>query len=238
MNKLSTRSSWFKLNYFKLKHIRKNIKNYKRFFVWKKKFQFISRLRWFFNNTQVVEKYFIHTYHLKESNFLKKVKFGCRRKLRNKIYNFLYGLNLRLDLLLTNFHFINDFKQSKVLIKNRCIKVNNIILNTNNYSIKTGDKISVCFKKIYNLEKLEECKKLISKHSFKFIRKRRKIRYRLKRQFRYKFLWRHTIVNFLEINYRIFTVIILRPMYINEIRKKFFFKIARIKLLRKFWAFS
>ena len=119
----------------------------------------------------------------------------------NKTYNFLYKLELRLDLVLIRIYFIKNVKKLQPLIKNDRIIINNKIIKYKNYNINVYDKV------YFNINSFYTTKRVL-----KIWKKRKK--------FRYRFLFKCKVKNFLEINYKIAMFMFIKFFWSNECMKK------------------
>ena len=72
----------------------------------------------------------------------------------NKTYDFLYNLELRLDLILVRIYFIKNVKSLRQLIKNDRIIINNKIIKYKNYNIKIYDKFCFNINNFYDQKKV------------------------------------------------------------------------------------
>ena len=164
---------------------------YKRFFVWKKKKNLFTRFKMFFTYSKIIKKYLIKTYSFKNSKTLHNIYMKNLKITINKTYNFLYKLELRLDLILVRIYFINNIKKLQQLIKNDRIIINNKIIKYKNYNINLYDKVYFNVNKFYT-----------TKQVLKIWKKRKK--------FKYSFLFKCKVKNSLEINYKIAMFVVIK----------------------------
>jgi ribosomal protein S4 len=192
---------------------------YKRFFLWKKKIDFFTKFKLFFTYSKVINKYLIKAYGFKKS---KQLKSDCKKYLKitnNKIYNFLYKLEFRLDLILTRIYFVRNIKQCQQLISNNRLIINNKILKNKKYILYLNDVI------YFNIHNFIDKKKIIAL-------------WKNKKKFRYKFLFKYKIKNYLEINYKIGMFIYIKWHWSNELLKKKKIKTLNFSLFKKYWGFT
>lgn len=204
--------------------------SFKRFFLWKKKINFLSRFSWLFNNLRILNRHYLKVY-----NFKNKKKFKAKYKLclKNpgfKSYNFLSQLEFRIDLILVKVYFSTDIKKSQQLIFFKKVFINNIVKTQANYVLQVNDLLS-----INNLS--EHLNWTVTRKKI-FCRKRRWYKYNMVKKFKFKLLFKNTIKNFIEINYRIGALIYIRLLFNNEILKHFKLAELNFRVLKKFWHFS
>jgi len=192
---------------------------YKRFFIWKKKINFFTRFKLFFTYSKIIKKYLIKTYSFKNSKALRNIYLKSLKITNNKTYDFLYKLELRLDLILIRIYFIKNVKSLRQLIKNDRIIINNKIIKYKNYNIKIYDKLCFNINNFYNPKKVLKI-------------------WKKKKKFRYQFLFKCKVKNFLEINYKIAMFICVKLFWSNEFMKKKRIKLLDFKLFQKYWAFN
>ena len=198
---------------------------YKRFFLWKKKITFFSKLKWFFNYTRIIKKYYVKCYAFRNTSFLKTKYKISLKQTSNKIYNFLHDLEFRLDLTLIRIHFSPNILKSKYLIQHKkIVKINNKLISNINYTLKIKDKVQMLLLLNFNLN--------INKKKFSLSYNNKNKKY-----FRYHFLFQNKIKNFIEINYKIAFAIYIKPLWNNEVIKKKK-KLFKFTLFKKFWSFN
>ena len=195
---------------------------YKRFFLWKKKITFFTKLKWFFNYSQIVKKYLIKNYAFKTYKDLNKVYTNCLNKTINKFYLFVHNLELRLDFVLVRSYFIKNITRAQKLIHNNSIVVNNKIICNKKYNFCLQDIIFF----INTMNKKY------------FINRKKNTKVRKKKKFRSKFLLKYKLKNFLEINYKILSIIYVKKFLQNELLKKKKIKIINYNLFKKYWNFN
>lgn len=234
-------TNWIRQSRFKKNSKTKTWKIYKRFFLRKKKSHFIVRFKYFFNTIRVFKKQYTHTHVLKSTNLIAKYRNKCLKISTNKVYNFFNLLNFRLHLVLVHCHFVFNKIKSLIILKKGYVSVNNKIIKHQNYILSVNDLI-------YFFNKIKIFSLLIKKIFFRQLRQRRIRRSHI---FRFKYLRRCILINFFEINYRIRSLIYLRPLQNTELVKKKrrwknngqkgslkVFNIFNLKLIKLFWSLS
>lgn len=139
-------------------------------------------------------------------------KFYKITRTKSLFFNFLYNLEFRLDFILLKSGMVITGKQARQLILAKCVLVNYHIVKSSNFQLKLGDLISInkTYINIYKqllicnlfktvlflnfLKKKKLCKKLCLQHIFSYL----------------KFSF------FTEINFKTFTVYLVRKPIFNE----------------------
>lgn len=205
-----------------------------------------------------MRKQWLKIYNVKRTTFFIKLQNLCLKKIKSKIYQFIHQLEFRLDLTLTRLHFSRNIIHAQDLIKKKnYVTVNYALVGKIYHVLQLKDIIRIYLPQQLNLYRLKETrKKLLNiKYKVKYFRHHRK--FDTSKRFRWKFLYRNKFENFMEINYKIFSAIYLRPFLITEIfnirkRKKNILKktysykkifkkkkkVLKYKLIKKFWNFN
>lgn len=186
---------------------------FKNFFLKKKqKFIFI-KLQGFINRKRIIWKQFSKLYGNKIKNLVFK-NIQSKIIFNSKFYEILNYFECRLNIILFRMGFI-----SKILKINDCIKKNLIFVNgklkTQNYLVKIGDMLQafILLKKINFLK-------------YRWFYKLKWRKFKWKRWKDYNFLnklnfffitKKNLILNYVEINYKIFNGILLRKPLMGEI---------------------
>jgi len=204
--------------------------SFKFFFQIKQKSKSFLRFRWFYNNIRIMRKYYTQFYRLKSAKKLKLKRSSCLKKSSNKLHLFFRKLEFRLDLILVRFNLVNNIRTAKNLILNNYVYVNRISRRHFDFILSVNDLLTI--------------KSSTKNFDWGIIRKkidykrRRKNKKKVIKGFKYNFLYRNTIKNCIEFNYRIGSAIYIRPLFYNEVVEKLKFKTFDLKLLKKFWKFS
>jgi hypothetical protein len=216
------------------KFIRKKLKKkwrfwrlYKLFFLRQKKKNFFCKIKWLFNEKRII-------WHQLSQIYGKKIKHiiyanHCSKKIFNsKFDSLLVKLELRLNIILFRINFLK-----KLLFVNslkNLFFVNGSIKHIN-YQVCSNDLIYNTNINGFFFGKLKNCLSFSFWKWRKFRRKYKKqIRQFFKSQNRYRvyFLFQQNIVfNFVEINYFIYSSILIRFPLLGEIiyknKKRFLF---------------
>jgi hypothetical protein len=233
---------WIRVNRVNKGIKKKTWRMYKNFFLRVKKINYLIRYKHLFNNSLISKKYYSQNNSLKTTKYIFRFMSKCKKNSANKTYNFFHFLFFRLHLALVQCHLVFDKYEGTSLIKNGFIYVNNRSIRNLNYTLKTQDLIFL-YVKPKTMNKFVK-KLFLSKLRFK----RRKSR----NKFRYKFLRRSILHNFLEVNYYTRSVVYIRPLRSSETNKKkrkWNFKRRKkgplkkynnfkFGLVKKLWAFS
>lgn len=206
-------------------------RQFKFFFLKNKKKNFFTKLKWFFNQKRIV-------WHQLSSIYGKKIKNLAYSNNQSKVifnvrfFNLLIFLESRLNILLLRIGF--GFKLLEV---NNLIKSNNIVINNQhkqcNYLVKVGDIIKCIFPKFLKQKRFKRLKW----RRFKWI-KWRKLKKESFKNNLIKFFWlskKNLIINYVEINFKIFSAIILRKPLMGEILINNNNKMLSLNLLKKIY---
>nr|QFP99043.1 ribosomal protein S4 [Rhizaria sp.] len=198
---------------------------FKFYFLRRKKKFFFSKLAFFFNQKRII-------WHQLSVMYGKKIKNNVYVNHKSKIIfnskfgNILCKLELRLNILILRLCFVKKLLESNCIIKEKKIRVNGLIKHKN-YLVSTGDLI------VYS--------EYFSKFKRKYFDKRRWNRFKwrkwkkkpIKKMF--FLLKRNFIFNFMEINYSIFSSILLRQPLLGEITYRNKKQLLISSLLRKIY---
>ena len=197
-------------------------RKFRRLFLGRKKLKVFIRFKWLFEQRRLIIRQFSSLYGSKIKHRLHgvvkgKFAFGVR------FSNFLYYLELRLNILIIRLRLIG-----KVVLANYLIGLKLICVNGNckhkHYLVKIGDIFRFLFKtrgKIFLWQTNHRIDRIRwrRKRWFTFAFKRRKSLSRKKSLRIFQLWWgkKHTnIINFFEMNYRVGVGILLRKPILYE----------------------
>lgn len=219
-----------KANKYKLKKKWRFWRAFKRVFLRKKKKSMFHKLSWVFNNKRVMWHQIYTLYgkcikHLAYKKTQTKFLFGA------KFFQILSFFELRLDILLSRMLLTKSYLKSQILLKNKQVLVNGKV-KMRAYITSPGDIIQ---KIDLRQNKKSKFHSVPSWRKFKW-RKWLK-RYKKKSQYRktdriFILVKKNLIVNFVEINHKIASGIVLRRPLWGEIlleNKKRMFRLKRLK---------
>ena len=190
----------------------------KQTFFKKKSKYFFTKLSKFFYQKKLLLFYFYNLYGrgVKSTMFAKyKKKHICGKR-------FIFFLNLvelRLNVFIVRIHFVYKIIEANYIIKKGFIYINNKIVLGNKF-INIYDVVQKKTTIIKTNKRLNSQKKIVlvkqNRKKTSFIKNWRRF-LRKKRVIKHKFFWKYRInilFNCIEVNYKIFTCILLRaPMY-------------------------
>lgn len=215
---------------FKLKKKWRHWRTFKQYFINLKKITFFKKLQWSFNNIRIIRHQLIKTYLPNKH----KTFFNYTKKLgHSKFFFFLHKLELRLGILLIRARLFYKIINCYNAIKLNLILVNGIIINKINFFLQPLDLIikRKSFNKQIKKKRLIRLKwrKAHWKHArFIFWKIRRTSNLNM-----YRVRKENTILNYLEINYKIPGFVLLRKPFIKELLLKKEPKILTNIILKK-----
>jgi len=208
-------------------------RSFKFYFLRKKSLSYFSKLKWLFNQNRIMWHHFSNLYG-------KNIKYLVFKKTKTKLafgkpfFNILSFLELRLNILLVRMRFASKLLEADSLITGKLVYVNGF-LKQKHYLVRVNDIV----KKV----------PLFSKKSLRFFSK--KWRYFKWKKWRRKARFNGKIVkvvsmfrfskkialslNYLELNYRILTGIVIRKPVLGEILISSSKKILSLSLLKKIY---
>ena len=219
----------------------KNWRAFKKNFLFGKKINFFAKIKWRFNNIRILWHQLIKMYVPK----IKNLTYQYIKKKNNKFFFFLKNLELRLAPLLLRARFCYKLINAFNAIKYNVILINGVIINKIWYLLNLLDLIEkrrTIKKKILALSEKPRIKITIKKKSIKkksikkkSIKKKRTIRFQWRRYHWNKskyVLWKlrrishfnmyfskkqNTTLNYLEINYKVPALVILKQPFLKEL---------------------
>lgn len=211
-------------------------KQFKQAFLFTKKTTLFKRLQTYFNESRLVWSQFLKNYSKKNrisELFTYKNKIG-----EKKFFFFLQKLELRLSTLLIRSRFFFKLTNAYNAIKLNLILVNGILINNTNFHLNELDLFQkrrtslILFfnKKTKRLERLKWRNFRWKKARFIFwkIRKQSNLNLFLAKK-------ENSILNYLEINYKIPAAIVLRPPFFSELILKNELGILKPSILQKIY---
>lgn len=222
---------------FKKKKKWKNWRQFKKFFLFKKRLYFFTKIKWRFNNIRILwhqlTKMYLPT--------IKKLTHQWKKNPNNKFFLFLKHLELRLATIILRARFCYKLVNAYNAIKLNLITVNGIIMNRIWYFLNILDLIQ----KRRTLKKKpqiipQKIVKIKTKFLIKSKKKKPEITIRTERFKWRKYQWnksryvlwkirrishfnlyfsrkQNTVLNYLEINYKIPALIIIKQPFLKEL---------------------
>ena len=193
-------------------------RSFKYFFLFKKKIWHFTQFKWLFNNKRILKHQFLHLY----GNSLKKICFNHKAVygFNTIFYSLLSKIEFRVMIYLCRIRFCFNLKASCKLICDRVISINGNIAIKRSTLVTIGGTVA---KSIFlRLRVRRPCV-----HMWRWYRwghARSKIRRNRRRRYTNVFIYPSIITNYIEINYKIMTSLLIRfPLYgeilINKNRK-------------------
>lgn len=206
-------------------------RQFKFFFLKNKKKNFFTKLKWFFNQKRIV-------WHQLSSIYGKKIKNLAYSNNQSKVifntrfFNLLIYLENRLNILLLRIGFSFKLLEANKFIYSKNVFINNQLKNCN-YLVKVGDIITCSLLSSFHRKRF----KCLKWRRFKWIKWRKLKKNSFKNNI-IKFFWRskkNLIINYVEINFKIFSAIILRKPLIGEVLINNNNKMLSLNLLKKIY---
>lgn len=210
--------------FFKKKKKWKNWRQFKKIFLFKKKIHFFAKIKWRFNNMRIL-------WHQLSKMYLPNIKaLTCqwKKKNNNKFYFFLKQLEFRLPTIILRARFCYKLVNSYNAIKLNLIVVNGVIINKIWYLLNILDLVqkrrTLKEKPPIVQPKSKNRKIMIRTERFKWRRyqwnKSRYVLWKIRRISHFNMYFsrkQNTIINYLEINYKIPAFIIIKQPFIKEL---------------------
>lgn len=184
---------------------------FKRFFLKKKKIKMFYRLKWIFDQKRIIW-HNLYTLYGSRIKYLKYKKTQTRFLFGVRFFKILSYFELRLDILMLRLGWVDSRLLAKSLISKGDVLVNGK-KKKSQFLVNVGDTVQKIPRKLIKKRFF-----LLKWRRFKWNRWRQqfwKIGTKVPRIF-----WlfkKNLVVNFLEINYKIFSCIILREPLTGEI---------------------
>jgi hypothetical protein len=218
---------------FKKKKKWKNWRQFKKFFLFKKRIYFFTKIKWRFNNIRILwhqlTKMYLPT--------IKKLTHKWKKNHNNKFFLFLKQLELRLSTIILRARFCYKLINAYNAIKLNLITVNGVLMNRVWYLLNILDLIqkrrtlkkkpqkSLQHKKKSSLRlKIKKQQLEIRTERFKWRKyqwnKSRYVLWKIRRVSHFNMYFsrkQNTVLNYLEINYKIPALIILKQPFLKEL---------------------
>lgn len=212
----------------------KNWRQFKKFFLFKKKIFFFAKLKWRFNNLRILWHHLTKVY----LPTIKKLTKHWKQKNNNKFYFFLNQLETRVSTIVLRSRFCYKLVNSYNSIKLNLITINGIIINKiwfllsildllqkrRTLKYKPKKRIQQKKSKKKTQIKLKDQKVELRTERFKWRRyhwnKSRYILWKIRRISHFNMYFsrkQNTILNYLEINYKIPALILIKQPFLKEL---------------------
>lgn len=206
----------------------KKWREFKKFFLFKKKIYFFAKLQWRFNNMRILWHQLIKSY----LPTIKKLMHQSKKKKNNKFYFFLKYLELRLATLILRARFCYKLINSYNSIKFNLITINGVIINKIWYLVSILDmlqkrrtlKTKKPLKITHKQKKKKKSQIELRTERFKWRRyhwnKSRYVLWKIRRISHFNMYFsrkQNTILNYLEINYKIPAAILIKQPFLKEL---------------------
>ena len=213
VNKKIKKSKFTAVRFFKKRKLKKKWRfwrTFKFFFLKNKTLRFFSKIKWFFNQRRIL-------WHHLSTVYGKKIKALVFKKVSKKIafgsffFFTLAFLELRLNILIVRMRFA-----IKLLIANEAITNGSILVNNKKRSIHYLTRVNDVVQKQLKISGSKKPKILKRRKWKAYIWRRWKKKGRRGRKS--TFLKRQVLyLNFIELNYRILSGVIIRKPMLGEI---------------------
>ena len=234
----ATKKAFFKLKkrtFFKLKKKWRFWRIFKRYFLYKKKITFLKKIKWSFNNIRIIKQQLSKLYLIKKKTSLIKYSY---KQSHNKFFFFLRLLELRLGIILLRSRFFYKLINSYNAIKMNLILVNGYIINKINHLMKILDLFQKRRSKNIKIRR-KKYKRILRfkwrKHRWK---QARYIIWKIRRMSHFNMYWikkQNTILNYMEINYKIPAGIIIKQPFLKELFLNKHKSIVNTHILKKLY---
>jgi hypothetical protein len=218
---------------FKLKKKFRFWRLFKSYYLFKKKINFFIKLKWLFNNRRILRHQYKSLYGLSQRRLHLRLKSFYGKK--PDFFNFLIKNELQLHIILLRSRLVFKVINSLKAIKNNLIAVNGAIASRYHFFLTISDiiqkNVKIRFFRLKTSYRLHKWRK----HRWRTVR----FRYRCKRYPKYINLYlfskQNVSFNYIQVNYKILTAIIIRHPLISEIIISDARPIARKKLFRQLY---
>lgn len=203
---------------------------FKRFFLKRKKLKMFPRLAWIFNQKRVIW-HNLYTLYGREIKKLKYKKTQTKFLFGIRFFKVLAYFELRLDILLVRLGWVSSRFVGVDLINKGNILINGKTQKNSHFLVKIGDIIQKTLSK-----PLKKRFFLLKWRKFKWNRWRRYSRkFKINAPRAFWLFKKNLTVNFLEVNYKIFSCIALRQPLAGEVLLDKQKRLWSTKILKKIY---
>jgi len=206
--------------FFKLKKKWRFWRVFKKTFISLKKITFFEKLKFRHNNIRIIWHQLSKIYSSKIKNIINK-NILHKKRTDKKFVFFFKTFELRLSTLLLRGRFFHKLINCFNAIKLNLIAINGIIINKINVLVSVLDLIQkrrVKKKKLSSMSSLIRCKRL-KWRNYRW-KKARFLLWKIRRVSHFNLFWskkQNNICNYLEINYKIPALIVIKFPFFKEL---------------------
>lgn len=195
-----------------------NWRQFKAFFLIKKKIKFFSRLKWRYNNMRILWHQLTKMY----VPSIKKLISKWKRQKNSKFYILLNQLELRLSTLLIRARFCFKLINASNAIKFNLIRVNGFLINRIWYLANILDLIEKLRTLKIKTKKIVPSKIRVKRYKWRRYHwnKSKYVLWKVRRTSHFNLFLskkQNIILNYLEINYKLPGFIIIKQPFIKEL---------------------